>query len=220
MTLTPQDVESQVFRERRRGYDPEEVDRFLDQVSSALADMLRERDRAQERLAEAQEASEGARESETILRRTLLTAERTAEQTVSEAQEEADRLREEARRDAAEMLESAETEAAQMRRSAEEDTAELRRSAEEEAAELRRSAEEEVTREQQFARIGADRVRRAVAELEEFREEYRDRVQSVIAEQLAALDRVGELPEIDPRLQEVARLPAEGGDGDAASQPR
>jgi cell division initiation protein len=199
MNLTPQDVEKQVFRERRKGYDPEEVDQFLDKVAESLGTLARERDEANRRIGELEEASQGARESETLLRRTLISAERTAEQTVADAQEEAARMLEEARREAAELIETAEA-----------DSHEMRRAAEEEAAERRRAAEEETTQELEAARVGADRVRRAVAELQEFREEYRERVQAVIAEQLAALDRVGEMPELDPKVTELAKLRADG----------
>lgn len=199
MTLTPQDVERQVFRERRRGYDPEEVDQFLDKVAESLAELARERDRANKRAAELEELSEGARESETLLRRTLMTAERTAQATVAEAEQDAERMREDARREAAELVERAE-----------EDARELRRTAELEAEEQRRAAEEETASNLAESRAGAERVRRAVAELEQFRDDYRERTRAVIAEQLAALDRVGELPDLDPRITDLAAVQGEG----------
>lgn len=199
MTLTPQDVEGQVFRERRRGYDPEEVDQFLDKVVQTLGELSRERDRAHKRIAELEELSEGARESETLLRRTLMTAERTAQQTISEAQEEAAGLREDARREAVELVERAE-----------EDAREIRRAAQEEAEEQRRAAEDETARNLHESRTTVEQVRRAVAELQQFREDYRDRTRAVIAEQLAALDRVGELPELDPRVTDLAHVQSDG----------
>lgn len=198
MTLSPEDVEQQVFRERRRGYDPEEVDQFLDQVSSALGDLLRERDAANAKLAETENGGTASRENEDLLRRALISAERTAHQRIAEASEEADQIREDARRYAAELRETAESEAAELREAAARD-----------AAELRESVEAEVSQERALARVGADRVRRAVAELQSFRDDYRERVQGVIAEQLAALDRVGDLPDIEPAFDQVAKLPSD-----------
>lgn len=195
MSLTPQDIEKRIFRERRRGYDPEDVDAFLDEVAERIAELERQRDRAQARLAELEDSSAGARETETLLSRTLISAERTAEQTVATAKQDAERFRSEAAQEAERMQEEARREAS-----------EVIEEAKQEAEELRRSAEHDAMREREFARAGSERVRRAVVELREFREDYRERVQAVIAEQLAALDRVGDLPDLDPRIDELARL--------------
>ena len=196
MSLTPDDIENQVFKERFRGYDPEEVDAFLDRVSEQLVEIQRERDAALERAhAAEQRATTGAGEQEQLLSRTLLTAERTAEQTVAEARSEAEQLREDAR-----------TEAEQLREEARSD-----------AAALRRQAEEDAREERETARAAAERIRQAVAELRAFRDDYRDRVEAVISEQLSALDRV-ELPEIPPAVDQLAEVEVDnvgprGGDG-------
>ena len=44
MSIGPEDIERAVFKERFRGYDTNEVDRFLDQVAGSLAALRAERD--------------------------------------------------------------------------------------------------------------------------------------------------------------------------------
>lgn len=198
MSLSAHDIENQVFREKFRGYDPEEVDRFLDRVSERISALERERDEAVRRAEEASQVTAEAAESERLLKRTLLTAERTAEETVANARAEADQLLERARQEAQELVEGARQEAETVRE-------EARR----EADELRGDARREAAHERELARTGAEGVRRAVSELRQFREEYRERVRGVIAEQLAVLDRVGDLPELPPAIAELAHLRAD-----------
>lgn len=94
------------FRERLRGYNPDDVDAFLERVAAGV-ELLEERLRhATERaeLAEQRVAEEGTDGAH----RTLRLAQRTADLAVQEAREEAARLREQAQADAAEIVAAAE----------------------------------------------------------------------------------------------------------------
>lgn len=199
MSLTPQDIQRD-FKERFRGYDPDEVDEHLSRLADRVVSLQDERDRMGERIRELEQSSNsgsnnGTLESERLLKRTLIAAEQTADRVVSEAESEAERVVSDARRRADELLASA------------------------------RSAADREWRE---ARDGADRVRRAVAHLRAFRDDYTERVRSAIAEQLAVLDRVGDLPEIPSSVErlgtlsveEPQRSPAETGDNDAGRRSR
>jgi DivIVA domain-containing protein len=179
MSLTPQEIQRD-FKERFRGYDPDEVDEHLSRLVDRLMSLQQERDQLVERLREAERSgaanNNGALESERLLKRTLIAAEQTADRVVSEAESEAERVVSDARRRADELLASA------------------------------RSAADREWRE---ARDGADRVRRAVAHLRAFRDDYTERVRSAIAEQLAVLDRVGDLPEIPSSVERLGTLSVE-----------
>ena len=182
MSLTPQDIQRD-FKERFRGYDPDEVDEHLSRLADRLVSLQDERDQLVERVRELERSgggggngSSGTLESERQLKRTLIAAEQTADRVVSEAESEAERVVSDARRRADELLASA------------------------------RSAADREWRE---ARDGADRVRRAVAHLRAFRDDYTERVRSAIAEQLAVLDRVGDLPEIPSSVERLGTLSVE-----------
>ncbi len=122
--LTPTQLAGASFKTVRKGYDPDEVDAFLERAARALEDAQQQATameaRARAAVARLQEltAAEqapvpadqsnvrvGADEAETISR-TLLLAQRTADSAVSEAQAEADRIRDEARREAESTIDS------------------------------------------------------------------------------------------------------------------
>jgi cell division initiation protein len=89
MSLSAEDVERQTFKERFKGYDMDEVDAFLDRVVARLRELQSEADDLRRQLEVAQSSSTA---SERLLQRTVVTAQRTADQTVEEARTEAERL--------------------------------------------------------------------------------------------------------------------------------
>lgn len=103
------------FHERYRGYDPDEVDAFVDRVARAAAVMRGRISELHERI-EAAEARSGATgghsDTEATLTRTLVLAQRTADAAIAEAREEADRLTADAAAGAQAILSAAEAEAA------------------------------------------------------------------------------------------------------------
>ncbi len=102
------------FHERYRGYDPDEVDAFVDRVARAAAVMRGRISELHERV-EAAEARGGATaahsEAEETLTRTLVLAQRTADAAIAEAREESDRLTADAATSAQAILSAAEAEA-------------------------------------------------------------------------------------------------------------
>src|SRR2546421_4511159 len=106
MDVTPQVINEVEFHQKMRGYDPDEVDDFLERIAVAVADLdqrvLAAEARAgtaerhavelEDELRQASEraANRGEDETETI-KRTLILAQRTADAAVKEAQEEAQR---------------------------------------------------------------------------------------------------------------------------------
>lgn len=114
MTLTPDDIERQEFKERFRGYDQQEVDRFLDRVAARISELVREREELARRLRELErQASEGA-EAEQLLKRTLVAAQRTADETVAEARAQADQALADVREQAERILADARAESARV----------------------------------------------------------------------------------------------------------
>lgn len=117
MTIGPEDLERAVFKERFRGYDQDEVDRFLDDVAGGIAALREERDA----LAAEVEALRGGApvalgDVDHVLKRTIGAAQRTAEDLVSDARRQAAELVDEARRTASRERELSRTEAELVRR--------------------------------------------------------------------------------------------------------
>jgi len=149
--------------------------------------------------------SESRAEADRVLTESLAEAERVlaeahneAEPLVPEAREEAERLRSESRAEADRLLSEA-------RSKVERTTSEAKR----QAGELLASTRAQLTEQEEQSRQGAERVRTAIEELRRFRAEYRERVREVVAEQLSALDRVGEFPELPSALDGLEQQVAE-----------
>jgi len=117
MTIGPEDLERAVFKERFRGYDQDEVDRFLDDVAAGIAALREERDAL---VAEVEALRGGAPAAlgdvDHVLKRTIGAAQRTAEDLVGDARRQAAELLDEARRTAAREREHLRTEAELVRR--------------------------------------------------------------------------------------------------------
>jgi DivIVA domain-containing protein len=105
MEVTPKVFRDVQFREKLRGgYHPEDVDEFLEQAAlgvEVLQDRLRQ---ATERAQRAEQAAAEASAADEVLRRTLVVAQRTADQVVREAREEAARTLADARAQAETIL--------------------------------------------------------------------------------------------------------------------
>ena len=96
MDVTPKLLEDVEFREKFRGYDPEEVDDFLERVAVAFAqlhekvrDVTDQVESANARAARAEARARDSSDTDDTLRRTLVLAQRTADAAINEAEESA-----------------------------------------------------------------------------------------------------------------------------------
>ncbi|MFR2055640.1 MAG: DivIVA domain-containing protein, partial [Collinsella sp.] len=137
MAITPADIQAQTFSEAKRGYDPAEVDVFLETLSSEVDAMLakivdlkgrltateQQLADTQAQLAQAQDAAAQAvpaapvaapapdfSAQERQISAALIAAQQTAEGIVNDANENADRIRNEADAKAREVIRQALTE--------------------------------------------------------------------------------------------------------------
>ena len=132
MAITPADIQAQTFSEAKRGYDPAEVDVFLETLSSEVDAMLakivdlkgrltateQQLADAQAQLAQAQAAPAAPvaapapdfSAQERQISAALIAAQQTAETIVNDANENAERIRNEADAKAREVIRQALTE--------------------------------------------------------------------------------------------------------------
>lgn len=219
MPLTPTDVASKQFKTTFRGYSLDEVDAFLDEVESELTRLLRDNAdlRAGESVAGSGQPSAGpppaASDGHEAALRTLLLAQRTADEAVAEARAEADQLLTAARVEAQQTLAAARSEAEETLGSARAEAVSTLDSAGEESERLltearerseRSEAELAATRTSTLADLDARRTRleRHIEDLRAFERECRSRLKAYLEAQLrelggtsaAALDGAGESP--------------------------
>ena len=167
LDVSAQTLRDVTFREKFRGYHPDDVDEFLEQVAEGITYLQGRLREAQERVGDtdAVPLRSGPVENDEAMRRTLVLAQRTAELAIQEGQHEAERIQSEARARAEAIVSRAEEAA---RRTVEETNARLR----EEVAGLEAARQ---------------RLRDEVADLERYLEEQRQQLHASLS---AALHRV------------------------------
>jgi cell division initiation protein len=90
MKLSPSDVQRQTFGTKFRGFDPDEVRAFLAAVAEEMVQLQRDKDRIEQELRHLEQIVGEHREREAILKNTLLTAQKAAEDIRESARREAD----------------------------------------------------------------------------------------------------------------------------------
>lgn len=114
MDLSSSLAGSKEFRIVKRGYDPDEVDAFLDQIALGVAELKRKLADANDRVVQAPEGAAGGPDADEI-HRALILAQRAADEEVRAAREEAERIVADARTSASEASQRAEVEVAATR---------------------------------------------------------------------------------------------------------
>jgi DivIVA domain-containing protein len=217
--LTPTDVANKQFRIAFRGYSLDEVDAFLDEVETELTRLLRENAEIRNRpsIAPAAPATEApapvaapaaplaGMEGQEAALRTLLLAQRTADEAIAEARAEADEIVSSARTEADRTLSSARAEADRTLSSAKERASRL---------------DEEVAAKIHEATGDLDARRRSlevrIDELRAFEREYRTRLKAYLETQLRELDSGAGAPDdAGAGVPAGARAAAVGGPGAA-----
>ena len=111
MKLTPTDVQRQSFGKRFRGFDPDEVRAFLAAVAEEMAALQRAKDETDQQLRHLELIVNEHREREAILKNTLLTAQKVAEDIRDGARREADTVIKQAELQGDRLLDLAQTRA-------------------------------------------------------------------------------------------------------------
>lgn len=100
MSLTPDAIVNYPLRQAVRGYAIGQVDELLDRIADELEGLHEELRRSRREAELAAARTQELEETESTLKRTLITAQRAAEQVVQEAHQKAAAIIEEAERDA------------------------------------------------------------------------------------------------------------------------
>lgn len=114
MKITPIDISGHRFAKRMRGYDPEEVRSFLNLVSSEFERVVIDNNALKEELAAVKAGIADFKERERILKETLVTTQKLAEDIKEEARKEAGLIIKDAELRGAQLLDQAGRKAGQL----------------------------------------------------------------------------------------------------------
>jgi cell division initiation protein len=110
MRMTPLDIQQMVFKVAFRGYDKEEVNRFLEELAQTVESLNRDYAIQRERIVFLEQQLTELKRTEATLSSTLLSAQSLAEDVKRNAQREADLVIKEAEQKAGEMIHQARVE--------------------------------------------------------------------------------------------------------------
>lgn len=110
MKITPLDIQQMVFKVSFRGYDKEEVNRFLEELAQTVELLNRDHAVQQEKIIFLEQQLAELKRTEATLSNTLLSAQSLAEDVKRNAQREADLVIKEAELKAGELIRQARVE--------------------------------------------------------------------------------------------------------------
>jgi cell division initiation protein len=193
MSVTSREINEKQFHDAWRGYNQEEVDDFLDKVAETLDQLERENAALQERLRELDQMVEASRSTEEMLKKTLVTAQKAAEEAIATAKQKAERLVTEAE----ERAQRAREELRERVATAEEEVRSRAAKAEEEARIRAAQIEREQEARQQEMQASVDR-------LQGFETEIKGRLRAFLEQQVKALEVLEKLEKAETAPDTVA----------------
>jgi cell division initiation protein len=107
MRITPLDIQQMVFKASFRGYDKEEVNRFLEELAQTIESLNRDQAVQREKIVFLEQQLAELKRTESTLSSTLLSAQSLAEDVKRNAQREADLVIREAELKAGELIRQA-----------------------------------------------------------------------------------------------------------------
>src|SRR5512146_1749130 len=107
MKITPLDIQQTVFKVSFRGYDKEEVNRFLEEIAETVELLNRDNAVQQEKIVFLEQQLAELKRTEATLSNTLVSAQSLAEDVKRSAQREAELVVKEAELKAGEMMRQA-----------------------------------------------------------------------------------------------------------------
>ena len=111
MKISPMDIQRQAFGRQLRGFNREDVRTYLNLVAEEVAALQRERDAVAQEVQGLRSLIDEHRERETILKNTLLTAQRVSEEIRDNARKQGESVVKEAEMQADRLLELAQNRA-------------------------------------------------------------------------------------------------------------
>ena len=114
MSLSPNEILEKEFRSRFRGYDPEEVDSFLEEVSEIMTSLIKEKNALKDQLIAYKGQLADMKKREEEFREALTSAHKLSEKMKSQAEKDVELMHERAKLDAERIVADAHQEAVQL----------------------------------------------------------------------------------------------------------
>ena len=104
MTITPNDINNKEFKKILRGYDPDEVDEFLEEIVDDYEKNYKENITLKEKISSLEEKLKHYEDIELTLQNTLILAQSAAEQAKDSSRKDSELILKQAQEDASKMI--------------------------------------------------------------------------------------------------------------------
>jgi cell division initiation protein len=112
--ITPIDISKQEFKKIMRGYDPIEVDTFLEMLGNEYETLIKQNTEYEDKIRQLEAELKNFKEVEKTLKQTLLNLQENSDKSRENSRKEADLIKKEAEIEAKEMLDKAKRQAQAM----------------------------------------------------------------------------------------------------------
>jgi cell division initiation protein len=143
MTITAQDIQSKQFHVRMRGFDVDEVDKFLEKVAEEFLIITLENKQILEKIEEMEKELANFRNKEQAFQSAILSAQKVSDEMQNKSRKESEELMAKAKAKSDEMRSAAKNEAEESRNNVQKELAELIEKSRSEAKKLKSDAAEE-----------------------------------------------------------------------------
>jgi cell division initiation protein len=216
MTITPQDIQTKQFHLRLRGFDVDEVDKFLEKVAEEFLILSMEHKQAMERITSLDKEVANFRNKEQAFQNAILSAQKISDEMLGKSRREAEETLEKAREEAAEL---------EARSREESETMLFRAAQEAEAKQEKAVAQARSLVENSSSRMLelTNEINRLISMKEQIRgdlrqllESYRQRLEEDVPESLENLEPLPVPEPIDHFMKTAAAVTADGFGGAVA----
>ncbi|MEN8142568.1 MAG: DivIVA domain-containing protein [Thermodesulfobacteriota bacterium] len=145
MTITPQDIQSKQFHVRMRGFDVDEVDKFLEMVAEEFLITTLENKQILEKIETLEKELANFRNKEQAFQTAILSAQKISDEMQAKSRKEAEELSTSSRAAAEELRSSAEHEVEELRKKVKADIDALIAQSRQEVNDMREAAEKEAS---------------------------------------------------------------------------
>ncbi|MEN8135648.1 MAG: DivIVA domain-containing protein [Thermodesulfobacteriota bacterium] len=206
MTITPQDIQSKQFHVRMRGFDMDEVDKFLEKIAEELLIVSLENKQLLEKIEAMEKELANYRNKEQAFQSAILSAQRISDEMQAKSRQEADELLTNARATAEELEVEIRQEVDELVEKSQQEAADLRVNAETEARQILEDSQKEHLE----LTSGINRLieikGRVMTDMRQLLNNYLDHIDEAVPTTLKALGPLPQIEEFTPPTSEEESL--------------
>ena len=201
MTITPQDIQAKQFHVRMRGFDMDEVDKFLEKVAEELLIVSLENKQLLEKIETMEKELANYKNKEQAFQSAILSAQRISDEMQARSRQEAEELVTNAKNAAAELEADIRQEVDELVDKSQQEAADLRVNAETQARQILEDSQKEHLELTSNINHLIEIKGRVMTDMRQLLNNYLDHIDEAVPTALNAMDPLPQIEEFPPTTQ-------------------